>query len=55
MIQAVFTPTATELAAAERILHQADVAAGGVFVDDDGRMIDEAVLRSARRLLGHPT
>ena len=49
----VFTPTADELAAMERILEQAKAADGGVFVDDGGRMIDEAVLRSARRLLGH--
>jgi citrate lyase subunit beta / citryl-CoA lyase len=52
IIDAVFTPTADELAAMERILQQAEAADGGVFVDDDGRMIDEAVLRSARRLLG---
>jgi citrate lyase subunit beta / citryl-CoA lyase len=52
VIDAVFTPTADELAAMERILQQAEAADGGVFVDDDGRMIDEAVLRSARRLLG---
>jgi citrate lyase subunit beta/citryl-CoA lyase len=52
VVQAVFTPTAEERAAAERILAQAADADGGVFVDDGGRMIDEAVLRSARRLLG---
>ena len=55
VVQAVFTPTADEVAAAQRTLDQADAAAGGVFVDDHGRMIDEAVLRSARRLLGRPT
>jgi citrate lyase subunit beta/citryl-CoA lyase len=55
VVRAVFTPTADEVAAAERTLVQAAAADGGVFVDDDGRMIDEAVLRSARRLLGHPT
>jgi len=46
------TPTAEELAAAERLLDAAARADGGVFVDDAGRMIDEAVLRSARRTLG---
>ena len=46
------TPTADELAAAERLLEAAARADGGVFVDDAGRMIDEAVLRSARRTLG---
>jgi citrate lyase subunit beta/citryl-CoA lyase len=54
VITEIFTPTADEIAAAERILQQAGQAAGGVFVDDDGRMIDEAVLRSARRLLDRP-
>jgi citrate lyase subunit beta/citryl-CoA lyase len=53
VVNGVFTPTADELAAAERVLALAERADGGVFVDDDGRMIDEAVLRSARRLLGH--
>ncbi len=51
-MNAVFTPTPDELARMERILQQAEAASGGVFVDDDGRMIDEAVLRSARRILG---
>jgi citrate lyase subunit beta/citryl-CoA lyase len=54
VVQAVFTPTAEERAAAERVLAQAAAADGGVFVDDDGKMIDEAVLRSARRLLERP-
>ena len=45
------TPTADEVAAAERLLAAAARADGGVFVDDAGRMIDEAVLRSARRTL----
>ena len=53
VIQAAFTPSADELAAARRMLALADGASGGVFVDDDGRMIDEAVLRSARRLVAH--
>ncbi len=52
IVNAVFTPSAEELARMERILQQAEEASGGVFVDDEGRMIDEAVLRSARRLLG---
>ena len=47
-----FTPTADELAEAERLLETAARTDGGVFVDDAGRMIDEAVLRSARRTLG---
>ena len=46
------TPTPDEVAAAERVLAAAARADGGVFVDDAGRMIDEAVLRSARRTVG---
>jgi citrate lyase subunit beta/citryl-CoA lyase len=46
-----FTPTADELAAARQLLAAAARADGGVFTDDTGRMIDEAVLRSARRTL----
>jgi citrate lyase subunit beta/citryl-CoA lyase len=45
------TPTADQRAAAQRLLDAAARADGGVFVDDAGRMIDEAVLRSARRTL----
>ncbi len=52
VINAVYTPTADEITAAQRIIELAEAADGGVFVDDDGRMIDEAVLRSARRILG---
>lgn len=50
----VFRPSDDEVAAARRIveIHEASVAAGhGVSVDDRGRMIDEAVVRSARRVL----
>jgi citrate lyase subunit beta/citryl-CoA lyase len=46
------TPTPDDVAAAERLLEAAARVDGGVFVDDAGRMIDEAVLRSARRTLG---
>lgn len=49
-----FSPTDAERAAARRIieLHEQALAEGrGVSVGDDGRMIDEAVVRSARRLL----
>lgn len=53
VINEVFTPTDDERARAARLLELADAAQGGVCVDDHGRMIDEAVLRSARRLLGH--
>lgn len=52
VIHEVLTPTSDELAAAARLLELADSAGGGVGVDDEGRMVDEAVLRSARRVLG---
>jgi citrate lyase subunit beta / citryl-CoA lyase len=54
IINEVFTPTAGEVSAAQRLIeqHEAALAAGrGVFVDDHGRMADEAVVRSARRIL----
>ena len=46
---AVMTPTDDDLERALTLLRLAEVAGGGVCVDDDGRMIDEAVLRGARR------
>ena len=52
VINQAMSPTPTELDRAERLLEMADEAGGGACVDDQGRMIDEAVLRSARRLLG---
>ena len=55
VINAVFTPTADDLAQARRLLDLAQAAEGGVCVDDAGRMVDEAVLRSARRILGSDT
>jgi citrate lyase subunit beta / citryl-CoA lyase len=54
IINEVFTPTAAEVSAAQRLIeqHEAALAADrGVFVDDQGRMADEAVVRSARRIL----
>ena len=52
VINKVFTPTAAEVSAAQRLIdqHEAALAVGkGVFVDDHGHMADEAVIRSARR------
>lgn len=54
IINEVFTPTAEEVAAASSVVeaHEQALAAGtGVTVDGDGRMVDEAVIRSARRTL----
>lgn len=50
----VFTPSADQLAAAEDVVSRFDraMAAGlGVVLDADGRMVDEAVVRQARRVL----
>lgn len=54
-----FTPSADELKRARDLITRADEAANaglGVFVDDDGRMVDEAIVRGARRIvaLGTP-
>jgi citrate lyase subunit beta/citryl-CoA lyase len=51
VIEAAMSPTDQERAAASRLLELAERAGGGACVDEDGRMIDEAVLRSARRIL----
>lgn len=55
VVNEVFTPSAEDVAAAMAVITQAEEAAAagrGVFVDADGRrMGDEAVVRSARRVL----
>ena len=54
VVNEVFTPTLGQLTEAERLVASYDraVAAGeGVIVDDNGKMIDEAVVRSARRIV----
>lgn len=47
----VYTPTAQEIRTATQLLARFDVVGAGVTVDDDGQMVDEAVLRHARRVL----
>jgi citrate lyase subunit beta/citryl-CoA lyase len=49
----VFTPSAEARAAAQSLLDQAGNAAGA-FRGPDGAMVDEAVLRKARRVLERP-
>ena len=55
MVNEVFTPDSEEVAEARdagRAGSTPRLAAGaGVFTDDDGRMVDLAVVRHARRLL----
>jgi citrate lyase subunit beta/citryl-CoA lyase len=50
-INAAFTPQPEEVALARRLLDGAAASGKGVFVDEEGRMVDEAVLRGARRVL----
>ncbi len=54
IVNDVFTPTLAQLERARRLVERYDaaVAAGeGVIADDKGKMIDEAVVRSARRTM----
>ena len=58
VINDVFTPSADEVEAARRLIDRYDtaVAAGrAIILDDTGRMVDEAVVRSARRTLDRAT
>lgn len=47
----VFTPAADEVEAARRLVGRWEFAGAGVAVDDDGRFVDEAVVRQARLVL----
>jgi citrate lyase subunit beta / citryl-CoA lyase len=49
VINEAFTPTPEQVEQAETLLSLADGSTTGAFLDTNGRMIDEAVLRSARR------
>ncbi len=54
VINAAFTPSAAEVAAAARLVEQFDAATAagrGTAVDAEGRMIDEAAVRAARATL----
>ncbi|RHW28554.1 CoA ester lyase [Nocardioides immobilis] len=51
VVHEVFTPSTLQAGEAEDILRRLDAAGAGVAVDADGRMIDEAVARQARRTL----
>lgn len=47
----VFTPAAEDLDRAQALIARYKVVDGAVFTDEDGRMVDLAVIRDARRLL----
>lgn len=49
VVNEVFTPSPDELARARALVARYD---GSVMLDEEGRMVDEAVIRQARRLLG---
>jgi citrate lyase subunit beta / citryl-CoA lyase len=54
VVHQVFTPDAQRVAGARTLLERYERAltsGDGVLLDDDGRMVDEAVVRSARRVL----
>jgi citrate lyase subunit beta/citryl-CoA lyase len=58
VLNEVFAPTAEELAAAQElvaVLDSARVAGSGAAIGSDGRAVDPAVARAARRLLDLPS
>ncbi|MFI9402270.1 HpcH/HpaI aldolase/citrate lyase family protein [Nocardia sp. NPDC052316] len=51
VVNEVFTPAEDELDRARALVDRFESAAGGVLLDEAGRMVDLAVIRQARRLL----
>jgi citrate lyase subunit beta/citryl-CoA lyase len=51
VVHEVFTPSEEELARARDLVSRFEEADGGVVLDSRGRMVDEAVVRQARRIL----
>ncbi|MGC8463056.1 MAG: HpcH/HpaI aldolase/citrate lyase family protein [Acidimicrobiales bacterium] len=51
VVNDTFTPTAAEVSEARAVLERFESSAGGVFVDERGRLVDAAVVRSAREVL----
>ncbi|WP_405138288.1 HpcH/HpaI aldolase/citrate lyase family protein [Nocardia sp. NBC_01388] len=51
IVNEVFTPTAAELVRARDLVDRFEAANGGIVFDPEGRMVDLAVIRRARRLL----
>ncbi|MEU0876319.1 HpcH/HpaI aldolase/citrate lyase family protein [Nocardia brasiliensis] len=54
VVNEVFTPDPAEIEQARSLVARFE-AAGGVALDDEGRMVDLAVVRQARRLLANST
>lgn len=50
-INKVFSPSEADIAWATAITEQSERAGGGVFVDDQNKMVDEAIVRRARTIL----
>ncbi|GAA4230393.1 citrate lyase subunit beta/citryl-CoA lyase [Streptosporangium album] len=51
VVNEVFTPTEEELGQARDLIARFEAAGTGVVTDARGRMVDEAIIRAARRLL----
>ncbi|WP_194818167.1 CoA ester lyase [Nocardia sp. XZ_19_385] len=51
VVNEVFTPASDEVRRARALVDRFEAAAGGVLLDESGRMVDAAVIRQARRLL----
>ncbi|MEU6537052.1 CoA ester lyase [Streptomyces sp. NPDC047000] len=51
VVNEVFTPSAAEVERARALVERFEKAGEGVVLDDAGRMVDEAVVRGARRVL----
>lgn len=52
VIHEVFTPGADEVRTAAELVRRFDSAGGSVVTDEEGRMVDRAVVRGAREVLG---
>ncbi|MDA8294861.1 MAG: CoA ester lyase [Actinomycetota bacterium] len=51
VVNDTFTPTAAEVSEARGVLERFEASEDGVFVDERGRLVDAAVVRSAREVL----
>lgn len=51
IVNEVFTPSPEALAEAQDMIERYDAQGGGVLTDAKGRLLDEAVIRSARRVV----